>query len=87
MFFKKEDLQLLLDKFKQQQPNLASTVEIQVLNLEGLIQVLQEKNDPQLNQIVLAPAQESIDYVRSLSPQQQGGQGKPAVAPAPAPKK
>jgi nickel transport protein len=86
MFFKKEDLQMLLDKFKQQQPNLASTVEIQVLNLEGLIQVLQEKNDPQLNQIVLVPSQESIDYVRSLSPQQQGG-GKPVAAPAQAPKK
>ncbi|WP_421656988.1 Tic22 family protein [Leptothermofonsia sp. ETS-13] len=85
MFFKKEELQALLDKFKQQQPNLASTVEIQVLNLEGLIQVLQEKNDPQLTQIVLVPSQESIEYVRSLSA--PGQKPAPAAKPAPAPKK
>lgn len=85
MFFKKEELQTLLDQFKKQEPSMASTIEIQVLNLEGLIQVLQEKNDPQLNQIVLVPAQESIDYVRSLAP--AGQKPAPAPAPANAPKK
>lgn len=89
MFFKKEELQTLLDNFKKQQPNMASTVEIQVLNLEGLIQVLQEKNDPQLNQIVLVPSEESINYVRSLNPNgaKPASGAKPAPAPANAPKK
>ncbi len=78
MFFNKEELQNLLDRFKQQQPNLATNVEIQVLNLEGLMEVLRTKDDPQLNQIVLVPPQQSIEFVRSLAPQQ----GKPAPAPA-----
>lgn len=83
MFFKKEDLQALLDRFKQQQPNVASGIEIQVLNLEGLMQILQTKDDPQLNQIVLVPPQESIEFVRSMSGQQQkpGNQLKPASTP------
>lgn len=83
MFFKKEELQILLDRFKQQQPAQAANIEIQVLNLEGVMEVLKTKNDPQLNQIVLIPSQESIDFVRSLSPQQPA-QNKPAT---PAPKK
>jgi nickel transport protein len=82
MFFKKEELQALIDRFKQQQPNQASNIKIQVLNLEGVIDVLRTKNDPQLNQIVLIAPQESIDFVRSIS----GGQQR-QVAPQPAPKK
>jgi nickel transport protein len=79
MFFKKEELQSLLDRFKQQQPNLTSTIEIQVLSLEGLMEVLRTKNDPQLNQIVLIPPQESLDYVRSALVNQQ--QIRPQAAP------
>ncbi|WP_254721894.1 Tic22 family protein [Kovacikia minuta] len=84
MFFKKEELQALVDKFKQQQPNMASTIEIQVLNLEGLIEVLRTKNDPQLNQVMLVPSQEAITYVQSLGGSKQpGNQPKPAsTAPA-----
>jgi hypothetical protein len=81
MFFKKEDLQALLDQFKQQQPAMAATVEVQVLALEGLMQVLQTKDDPQLNQIVLIPPRESVEFVRSQAQQRQ------AQPPAPAPKK
>lgn len=44
-----------MDRFKQQDPKVASTLEIQVLNLEGVIEVLRTKNDPQLDQIVLVP--------------------------------
>ncbi len=71
MFFKKEDLQSLLDQFKQQQPAQAATIEVQVLALEGLMQVLQTKDDPQLNQIVLIPPRESVEFVRSQAQQQQ----------------
>lgn len=93
MFFKKEELQTLVDKFKQQQPNMASTIDIQVLNLEGLIEVLRTKNDPQLNQVMLIPSQEAISYIQSLGgAKQPGNQPKPAPAapaakPAPAPNK
>ena len=65
-FFNKEELQSMLDKFKKQQPDLASTVEIQVVNLEGVIETMQSRNDTQLNQIMLVPPKASIDFVRSL---------------------
>lgn len=65
-FFNKEELQSMLDRFKKQQPDLASTVEIQVVNLEGVIETMQSRNDTQLNQIMLVPPKASIDFVRSL---------------------
>lgn len=83
MFFNKEELQGLLDRFKQQQPTMATSLEIQVLNLEGLMEVLRTKNDPQLEQIVLVPPQQSIEFVKSLTPQQGAPVNKPAAAPAP----
>lgn len=67
-FFNKDELQSMLERFKKQQPNLASTVEIQVVNLEGVLQTLQTRNDKQLNQIMLIPPQESIKFVQSLQP-------------------
>jgi nickel transport protein len=89
LFFKKEDLQALLDRFKQQKPEMASTLDVQVVNLEGVIQTLKSGKDQQLNQLMLVPPKESLDFVRST----QGGQpGRapaptPQTAPAPAPKK
>ncbi|PSB25041.1 Tic22 family protein [Stenomitos frigidus] len=86
MFFNKEELQNLLDRFKQQQPNMASSIEVQVLNLEGLMEVLRTKDDPQLNQIVLVPPQKSIEFIKSITPQQGApapATNKPAAAPAP----
>lgn len=77
VFFKKEELQNMLERFKQQQPNLASTIEIQVVNLEGVIETLQKSDNPQLGQIVLIPPQESLEFVRSLQP-------VPGSQPAPA---
>ncbi len=82
MFFNKEELQTLLDRFKQQQPNLASSVDIQVFPLEGVVEAMKKQNDPQLDKIVLIPPRESIEFVRSLAP----AQGRPA-APAAQPKK
>jgi nickel transport protein len=76
-FFEKEQLQVMVERFKQQQPQLASTIKIQAIPLEGVIQTLQTKNDPQLNNIVLVPSKESIDFLRSL-------QSAPAAPTAPA---
>lgn len=67
-FFNKDELQAMLERFKKQKPDLASTVEIQVVNLEGVLQALQTRNDQALNQIVLVPPRESLEFVRSLEP-------------------
>jgi len=67
-FFNKTELQAMLERFKKQKPDLASTIEIQVVNLEGVLQAMQTRNDEGLSQIVLVPPKESIDFVRSLQP-------------------
>lgn len=77
-FFNKQELQSMLDRFKQQQPKLAPTIEIQVVNLEGVIETLQKGNDAQLNQIVIVPPKASIDFVRSLQPANAQNQPRPA---------
>ncbi|HIK13638.1 MAG TPA: hypothetical protein IGS52_25830 [Oscillatoriaceae cyanobacterium M33_DOE_052] len=76
LFFNKEDLQGMLDRLRQQDPNLAQTVNIKVVNLRGLIKLLQESNDEQLNKIVLIPSRETIEYLQSQQqPNRSNGQG------------
>ena len=82
VFFSKEDAQNMLNQFKQQNPQQASTTDIQVVNFEGMLQTLASKNDAWLNQIVLIPPPEGREFLRTL--QQQSGnqnqnrQGSPA---------
>lgn len=76
-FFNKEELQSLLERFKKQQPSMASTIEIQVANLEGVLKTLQTSNDKQLNQIMLIPPRDSIEFVRSIQPSAAQNQKKP----------
>jgi hypothetical protein len=72
VFFKQEELQTMLTRLTEAQPELAGSMDIQVINLEGLINAMQSTDDPDFNQILLVPPSETLDYVRSL--QQQNGQ-------------
>lgn len=80
MFFDKAELQAVLSRLQQSQPDLARGMTVQVVNLEGLIQTLQSSNNEELNQILLVPPRDSVEYVRSLQPQggQPGQQAQPA---------
>lgn len=75
MFFDRAALQALLDRLKDVQPELANGVQVQVVNLEGVIQTLQNSNNEELNRIMLVPSQASLDYIRSLQENQGQGQG------------
>lgn len=79
-FFNKNELQAMLERFKKQKPDLASSIEIQVVNLEGVIQAMQSGNDKGLAQVVLVPPKESVDYVRTLQPNAAGTQPRPQTA-------
>jgi hypothetical protein len=70
IFFNKEDLQAMLERFKQQQPNIASSIKIEVVNLEGVLEALRTDNDPFLTKILLIPSRESMEYVKSQQPPQ-----------------
>lgn len=81
MFFNRAELQSLLDRLREVQPDLASGVEVQVINLEGVIQTLQTSDNQELNRIILIPPQSSRDFVRSLQESQGQGQGNQGVQP------
>lgn len=77
MFFKREELDTLLNRLRESQPDLANTMVIQVISLEDLIATFQSSDNPELRQIVLVPPRETIDYVRS----QQGQGSQPTLQP------
>ncbi|MGB3508121.1 MAG: Tic22 family protein [Microcoleaceae cyanobacterium] len=64
MFFNKEDLQGMLDRAKNQQPDMFSAVQIEVVNLEGVIDALQNDDDPFLEKIIFIPPRESLEFVQ-----------------------
>ena len=80
LFFNKEELQAAVDLFKQQQPNVTTTLKIEVVNLEGVMEDLRTKNDPFLSQLIFVPSRESLEFVRSLQPAGAGNQN-PQLAP------
>lgn len=53
----------MLEKIKTQKPDLATSISIEVVPLEGVIQTLQTNNDPMLSQIVLVPSTESMQFL------------------------
>jgi hypothetical protein len=62
LFLSKQDAQGLLGQVKKNHPK----ADIQVLEIDGVIQTLQSKNDPWLNQVVIVPSPESREYIRTL---------------------
>ncbi len=73
LFLSKQDAQGLLTKIKPQFPK----ADIQVIDIDGVIKTLQDKNDPWLNQVVLVPSQESREYIQTLPKE-----NAPRTAPA-----
>ncbi|NET55063.1 MAG: hypothetical protein F6K47_02330 [Symploca sp. SIO2E6] len=71
-FFDKSLLQEMVDRYKQQQPNQASSVVIEVVPLEGLISTLQREDNPDLQKITLMPSRESLQFLRSLRSNSNG---------------
>lgn len=77
MYFDRAGLQALLDRLQQVQPDLASSVSVQVINLESVLQTLHTSDNEELTRIVLVPSQSSIDFIRSTQQGQQGNQPQP----------
>lgn len=79
-FLDYEQLEILLARLRQQQPNVASSVTVQVVSLEGILKAMTDTDTPEIRQIVLVPPQESQEYLRSLpatnpsTPASSGGQ-------------
>jgi hypothetical protein len=76
MFFSRDDLQTLLDRYAETNADAVDDISVQVLSLEWLLNAMVENDDPeldaQLEQIRLFPSTDVLDYIRS---QQQGATG------------
>jgi hypothetical protein len=63
LFFDRDQLQPLINKFKQQQPN--AVVEVQVLTLETLLDSMRNKNDALYESLVFGPSREGLEVLRN----------------------
>lgn len=69
VFFEKQQLQVMIERFKKEKPDLASTVKIEIIPLEGMMATMQQSNDEMLTKIRLIPAEETIKFIQSLQQQ------------------
>ena len=71
LFLSKQDAQGLLNQVKPKFPQ----ADIQVIDIDGVIKTLQDKDDPWLNQVVLVPSPESREYIKTLPRQGSNNSG------------
>jgi Tic22-like family len=63
LFFDRDQLQPMIDKFKQQQPN--ASIEVQVLTLENALDGMRSKNDPFYDSLLFGPSREGLEVLRN----------------------
>lgn len=68
-FFEKGQLEAMIARFKEEQPELASTVTVEVAYLEGVLEALHSEDNELLDKLVLVPSTESIQFLQSLQQQ------------------
>ncbi|MEB3228788.1 MAG: Tic22 family protein [Synechocystis sp.] len=69
-FFEKSQITEMVDRFKQEKPDLASSIVIDVVPMENVIGTLGNSDDAMLKQIRLVPTEESIQFIRSITANQ-----------------
>ncbi|MEL6440595.1 MAG: Tic22 family protein [Cyanobacteria bacterium J06621_8] len=80
LFFEKERLEQMVAQFKEQQPEIADSVDIEVYPLEGVIQNLETSSNEFLEKIVFIPPSESIEFMQKVSPGVFGDEQAPPQA-------
>ncbi len=78
-FFDKGDLQALLDRLRQQQPNVVNATSIEVTTLGRVISSMLDRNaNADAGRIALVPSRQAIESVRQIQGNGQGQPGQPA---------
>ena len=70
-FFEQSDIQALAEQMKKEAPDIAETVKIGVVTLEGVINVLQTDDQEMLKNIILVPSDESKKFLQNIFQSQQ----------------
>ena len=83
-FFEEKQIQEMVNRFKKDKPELASTIKIDVVALENVMGTLQSSEDKMLKSIRLVPSEESLKFIQTViksQPNQAPGAGsaKPAA--------
>ncbi|HVK06706.1 MAG TPA: Tic22 family protein [Armatimonadaceae bacterium] len=81
LFFVKSDLDALVSRLKQNQPDLAKSVEIEAISLENVLGLMKVGDNPELKRLEIVPPRTALEYVRSLKP--EGADGKKPVTAGP----
>jgi nickel transport protein len=79
IYFTREQAQAALDRLREVQPEVASSMGLQVISLEGLLQNLESSDNEELTRLYLVPSTETLEFIQTLQPnggQQQPGQGQ-----------
>lgn len=71
MFFEQASATAMIEQFKKQKPELASTVKLEVIPLESVIETLENSDDKMLNKILLIPSQETMTFIRDNLPKEK----------------
>ncbi|MGK7956560.1 MAG: Tic22 family protein [Crocosphaera sp.] len=74
-FFEKAPIQAIAEQMKEDQPDIAETMQIEVVALENVIGLLRTQDDAMLKQIQLIPSQETMKFIQeAIQSQQNQGQ-------------
>lgn len=79
LYFNQQDLQVVVDQLKKQNPKLGATTQIQVTSLSNVVASMLKENSPEISQITLIPSPEARAYLSTLQP-------PASTNPQPAPK-
>lgn len=73
MFFSRNDLQTLLNRYEETNAEVADDIVVEVLSLEWLLATMSSNSDPaldaQLEQVRLFPSTEVLDFIRTQQPE------------------
>ncbi|UFP93765.1 Tic22 family protein [Gloeobacter morelensis] len=82
VYFTKQDVTAFVDRYRRQQTNPSAPVTVEVLDLEGILEALQEPTDAQIEKVMLVTPRASLDYVRSPSDSPAPAAQPPRSTPA-----
>lgn len=71
LFFDREDLDNVIARFQEQQPDFAATVQTDVVQLEGVLETLRNENNEVMEQLMFVPHSESLEFVGNMMRQMQ----------------
>jgi Tic22 family protein import component len=69
-FFEEKQIKEMVDRFKKEKPDLASTIVIDVVPMENVMGTLESSDDAMLKQIRIVPTEEAIQFIRSMTAKQ-----------------